>query len=101
MSSRVNVYYGPINPLVLVKCFSKLFVFQNLFFSKNLIFCFAWLQHAAFWYFYQVCKHLYKILQNSLILINILLIMENATPRNSEYFLMKLGTVIRCSLKIK
>jgi hypothetical protein len=26
----------------------------------------------------------------------ILLIMENATPRNSEYFLMKLGTVIRC-----
>jgi hypothetical protein len=27
---------------------------------------------------------------------NILLIMENATPRNSEYFLMKLGTVIRC-----
>jgi hypothetical protein len=32
---------------------------------------------------------------------NILLIMENATPRNSEYFLMKLGTVIRCSLKIK
>jgi hypothetical protein len=33
--------------------------------------------------------------------VNILLIMENATPRNSEYFLMKLGTVIRCSLKIK
>jgi hypothetical protein len=31
----------------------------------------------------------------------ILLIGENATPRNSEYFLMKLGTVIRCSLKIK
>jgi hypothetical protein len=26
----------------------------------------------------------------------LLLIMENATPRNSEYILMKLGTVIRC-----